>query len=589
MRLESPFSYWCEHCSDCCRSRLVSLNPYDIAQLARYLSISTGQFIDQYIFLSEQGAVLRHARSGECAWLSESGCLAYEHRPLACRTYPLVRQVSFDGQISLITLKSRDDGASAFRTDGTIETYLEQNQYKASADAADRYAALFVSLFKRLEQLDNSTSNAAILLADANLLQTILLDMNLMIACHAQNSQQAPNLEQKIQLHIDAINAWSIGKLETFVLLDAYAHTREPFLSTNHTFCSNIESEIEGCEWPMASSRLNAWAIALDYQSSKQVKLTQYTHESLLLQQLDILLKQHRQYSPFYRAQWAGGEISNLTYRHFRNIPTLHRQQLLDAGISLFSTQLPASHGRIVDQPSPDLNSTDRAIKTTELSLAFQKARYTGLQPEMQLAQRSHCTMILPGAISSKFKPGLHWANTPGSKLIGLDSSALPVSQLVASLLITRATNIITTHGIFVSLIQFMESHCIQIPSLDHVFVLQNIDISFHPGSQIPLFYTPVTEIFTLAEVGIIAAKKTQDEAYEVPDGHLLVEILNVRNNPCMDGEAGRIVVTDLHNFATPIIRYETGVAAAPLYTSALPGEQQGCNKFTLLGVSENA
>jgi phenylacetate-CoA ligase len=39
----------------------------------------------------------------------------------------------------------------------------------------------------------------------------------------------------------------------------------------------------------------------------------------------------------------------------------------------------------------------------------------------------------------------------------------------------------------------------------------------------------------------------------------VLVEVLGDDDEPCAPGEVGRVVVTALHNFATPLIRYEIG------------------------------
>jgi phenylacetate-CoA ligase len=39
----------------------------------------------------------------------------------------------------------------------------------------------------------------------------------------------------------------------------------------------------------------------------------------------------------------------------------------------------------------------------------------------------------------------------------------------------------------------------------------------------------------------------------------LLVEVLDNQGQPCAPGETGRIVITDLHNLASPIIRYDIG------------------------------
>jgi phenylacetate-CoA ligase len=46
---------------------------------------------------------------------------------------------------------------------------------------------------------------------------------------------------------------------------------------------------------------------------------------------------------------------------------------------------------------------------------------------------------------------------------------------------------------------------------------------------------------------------------YLVQAESALVEVLDETGRPCGPGEVGRVVVTILHNFATPLIRYEVG------------------------------
>jgi phenylacetate-CoA ligase len=40
---------------------------------------------------------------------------------------------------------------------------------------------------------------------------------------------------------------------------------------------------------------------------------------------------------------------------------------------------------------------------------------------------------------------------------------------------------------------------------------------------------------------------------------NLLVEVLNGDGTACREGETGRVVATDLRNFATPLVRYDIG------------------------------
>ena len=46
---------------------------------------------------------------------------------------------------------------------------------------------------------------------------------------------------------------------------------------------------------------------------------------------------------------------------------------------------------------------------------------------------------------------------------------------------------------------------------------------------------------------------------YHVQSETCLLEVLDEDGNPCGPGETGRVVVTALHNYAAPLIRYELG------------------------------
>ncbi len=68
-----------------------------------------------------------------------------------------------------------------------------------------------------------------------------------------------------------------------------------------------------------------------------------------------------------------------------------------------------------------------------------------------------------------------------------------------------------------------------------------------------------ITDLYSSHELGVIALQCPVSGAYHVQAESMIVEILNEQNKPCAPGEIGRVVVTDLLNFATPLIRYELG------------------------------
>ena len=72
------------------------------------------------------------------------------------------------------------------------------------------------------------------------------------------------------------------------------------------------------------------------------------------------------------------------------------------------------------------------------------------------------------------------------------------------------------------------------------------------------------TDLYSANEVGHIAFRCPEYGSLHIQSESILVEILDENGVPCVPGQQGRIVVTPLHNFATPLIRYELGDYAAP-------------------------
>jgi phenylacetate-CoA ligase len=86
-------------------------------------------------------------------------------------------------------------------------------------------------------------------------------------------------------------------------------------------------------------------------------------------------------------------------------------------------------------------------------------------------------------------------------------------------------------------------------------------------------FQVPVNNIYSSAEAGYIASRcqESGDQLF-VHAESVLVEILNEQDEPCQPGETGRVVLTTLHNFVNPLIRYDIG-------DEATVGEPSTCGR----------
>jgi phenylacetate-CoA ligase len=70
----------------------------------------------------------------------------------------------------------------------------------------------------------------------------------------------------------------------------------------------------------------------------------------------------------------------------------------------------------------------------------------------------------------------------------------------------------------------------------------------------------PLVDLYSANEVGNIALQCPQCQGgglYHVQSESLLVEVLGEGGRPCVPGTVGRVVVTTLHGYAQPLLRYE--------------------------------
>ena len=94
-------------------------------------------------------------------------------------------------------------------------------------------------------------------------------------------------------------------------------------------------------------------------------------------------------------------------------------------------------------------------------------------------------------------------------------------------------------------------------------------------------FDAPIINRYGLREFGSWSAQSCREspDRFHINTELVVCEVLRSDGTPCSDGETGRVVLTDLHNFARPFIRYDTGDLAVAVAESCSCGRG-----FPLLG-----
>lgn len=81
----------------------------------------------------------------------------------------------------------------------------------------------------------------------------------------------------------------------------------------------------------------------------------------------------------------------------------------------------------------------------------------------------------------------------------------------------------------------------------------------FQRDAMAQAFGTKVFNTYGAREFMLIGAECDRHEGLHVSMENLIVEVVDEKGMPCSPGQTGRIVVTDLHNYGMPFVRYEIG------------------------------
>ena len=97
-------------------------------------------------------------------------------------------------------------------------------------------------------------------------------------------------------------------------------------------------------------------------------------------------------------------------------------------------------------------------------------------------------------------------------------------------------------------------------------------------------FGAPIINRYGLREFGSWSAQSCREspDRFHINTELVVCEVLRADGSPCAAGETGRVVLTDLYNFARPFIRYDTGDLAVAVSESCTCGRG-----FPLLGPIE--
>jgi phenylacetate-CoA ligase len=133
------------------------------------------------------------------------------------------------------------------------------------------------------------------------------------------------------------------------------------------------------------------------------------------------------------------------------------------------------------------------------------------------------------------------------------------IAELLRLLETFRPHALIIYPNVLMGLIDACRSRGRMLAGLSHIRTVGETLTDELRAAATAAFGAPVEDLYSSHEFGNIALQCPGGDGYHVMAEYLVVEILDAQGRPCAPGEIGRLVISDLMNYATPLLRYEIG------------------------------
>lgn len=321
-------------------------------------------------------------------------------------------------------------------------------------------------------------------------------------------------------------------------------------------------SRLAGITWPALPDQAGQRMLAVQFQFTQSEMWSPEQLRQAQFMQLAQLLRHARDTVPFYRDRLSGFGEGLPDAAAFARIPLLQRQEIQDHFDQLQSSALPADHGLAMEAQTS--GSTGRPIRfqSTELTRALWHAftlrehLWHGRDFSGKLAAIRGPSRLQPGRISG-------WGPATGELFPTGPAVMFSTEQSMAEqaewLMRENPAYLISIASNARELARFCSRQGLRPPGLREV---RTYGEALHAETRTLVrdaWGVPVVDMYSCREAGYLALQCPRHEHYHVQSEGVLLELLNADGGACSPGEIGRVVITPLHNFAMPLIRYEIG------------------------------
>ena len=326
----------------------------------------------------------------------------------------------------------------------------------------------------------------------------------------------------------------------------------------------------EGIAWPGFPSTAAAVRLALLRQMEETQWLSRQAILSRQLLQLSQLLRHVWATVPYYRDRLEEAGIvpdRALDYDTWLKLKPLRRGEVQSAGEALVSTAVPKEHGAIGEaSTSGSTGEPVRVLSTQVTSLIWDVATLREhLWQQRDLSAKMAVIRRISGGRAA-YPGGLHlerWGRAVGSVFRTGPLVALEIETSIANQVEWLQREEPAYLRVYPTNLLSLANHCIAkgiaLPRLKQCLTFSELLRPEVREACREAFGVTVADAYSSQEVGYISLQAPGHEHHLVQADCVLVEVVDEDGRLCKPGQVGRVIVTALHNFAKPFLRYDIG------------------------------
>ncbi|WP_020592393.1 phenylacetate--CoA ligase family protein [Kiloniella laminariae] len=342
----------------------------------------------------------------------------------------------------------------------------------------------------------------------------------------------------------------------------------------HHNWLSRFELNcaIPHLDFPVISTTTNLAVISSLTQLENTQWWTPEKIREMQFRQLYQLVRHSQKTVPYYSSYPRPDNPEHLA-EIWQNYPVLAREDINTNQTALTSAKPPKSHGAVTTKYTSGSTGQPIGVKNTALSGVFWRAFtlrdhiWHQRNPNWKLG---HIRVAKEGQALYPGVTGQGWSSERGVNALirtgptaGLNINS-PLEQQGKWLLHHEPDFLITFPSIIHRLAQYFLDQGLRPKNLKQIETISEIMPEETRALCRKAFGIEPADLYSTRELGYLALQCPDHAHYHVQSEGVFLEVIKEDGSPCLPGQPGRVLVTPLHNFAMPLIRYAVGDYAVP-------------------------